>query len=293
MTDVFVTESRPTDLLEALHDSAIPELEHVFANRPAEPSDLVLVAWSDREPAGYLVASMQDARQVEVWEHAVAPAFRQRGIGRTLLYELARRVPPSSLVRVDPAHQLDLERIADYYERCGFTHAVTSNELTVTAGDLLRSTGRTPAGNRGSSVKSLLQAKDPAIVTIAPDATVERLVALLNERRIGAVPVTTDGHRIEGIVSERDILAVLGREGAAALARTVADIMTNDVVTCTTFDGVELVMSLMTRLRIRHLPVTEAGALVGIVSIGDIVRQRLEQLELENQQIRDYITTGR
>jgi CBS domain-containing protein len=69
--------------------------------------------------------------------------------------------------------------------------------------------------------------------------------------------------------------------------------MTRDVVTCTAADGVELLMSLMTRLRIRHIPVTDAGRLVGIVSIGDIVRHRLEQLELENQQIRDYITTGR
>ena len=293
MTDFVVTESRPTELLAALHAASEPELEHVFANRKAELSDLVLVAWSDREPAGYLVATVHPNGIVEVWEHAVAPAHRQRGIGRTLLYELARRVPANAMVRVDPAHQLDLDRLADYYTRCGFAHVAASHEILATAGELLRATGRSPAGNRGAPVQSLMRAKDRAVVTIAPDASVDELVTLLNEHRIGAVPVSTDGSRVEGIVSERDILRGIGGHGAAVLERRVRDIMTSDVVTCTVSDGVELVMSLMTRLRCRHIPVTESGKLVGIVSIGDIVRQRLELVERENREIREYITTGR
>jgi CBS domain-containing protein/ribosomal protein S18 acetylase RimI-like enzyme len=293
MSDVFVTESRPTELLAALHDAAMPELEHVFANRRAEPTDLVLVAWSEREPAGYLVATVHSTGIVEVWEHAVAPNRRQRGIGRMLLYELARRVPPQALVRVDPAHQLDLQRLADYYSRCGFSHVAATNEILATVADVLRSTGRAPAGNRGAPVKSLVHATDRAVVTIAPDASVAELVALLNEHRIGAVPVSTDGSRIEGIVSERDILHALGSDSASLMQRRVAEVMTRDTITCTADDGIELVMSLMTRLRVRHIPVMESGRLIGIVSIGDIVRQRLEQVERENEQIRDYITTGR
>ncbi len=294
MMDVVVTESRSSDLLAALHDAAIPELEHVFANREASPADLVLVAWSDQhQPAGFVVATVHDGGVVEVWEHAVAPLHRHRGIGRTLLYELARRVPAKAVVRIDPAHLIDLEQLVAYYTRCGFTHVEANGEILATAGEVLRATGRAPAGNRGTPVKTLLEAKDRAVVTIRPDAPVTELVALLNLHRIGAVPVSTDGHRIEGIVTERDILHGLDLDGATLLHRRVADIMTPDTITCTATDGIELVMSLMTRLRVRHIPVTNAGHLIGIISIGDIVRHRLEQVERENQQIRDYITTGR
>lgn len=294
MSEFFITESRPSDLLEALHDAAVPELEHVFANRQAELSDLVLVAWTEKQqPAGYLVATVHANHVTEVWEHAVAPAYRHQGIGRTLVYELARRVPGGSLVRVDPAHQLDLERLVDYYTRCGFTHVKASNEIVALASELLRATGRTPAGKGGESVQSLLHGKERSVVSISPEASVTQLVSLLNEHRIGAVPVSTDGRRIEGIISERDVLRGLDKHGVSLLGRRVSDVMTRDVVTCTTHDGTELVMSLMTRLRVRHVPVTDGGELVGIVSIGDIVRQRLEQIERENEQIREYITSGR
>jgi CBS domain-containing protein len=293
--EIIITESRPSDLLAALHDAATPEMEFVFANRNAEPSDLVLVAWLGTEAAGYVAATDHGDGEVEVWEHAVAPAHRQRGVGRTLLYELARRVEPGAIVRVDPAQQLDLERIADYYARCGFTHEAAKQALWGTATEVLRATGRQLAGNRGVPVKILLgeKAAGTGVVTIKPAAAVEELVTLLNHHRIGAVPVSSDGARIEGIVSERDILRGLGQHGAGVLGRPVSEIMTQDVVTCTAGDGIELLMSLMTRLRIRHIPITDAGRLVGLVSIGDIVRHRLEQLELENQHIRDYITSGR
>ncbi|MCC6435199.1 MAG: GNAT family N-acetyltransferase [Acidimicrobiales bacterium] len=291
--DIVITESRPSELLRALHDRATPELEHLFAHRDALPSDLVLVAWAGDHAAGYLVATDGRDGTVEVWEHAVAPGDRQRGIGRTLLYELARRVPPGAIVRVDPVHQLDLERIADYYGRCGFTHSTARRELWASATEVIRATGRQLTGPRGDPLRLVLAGKAPGVVTIGPDATVEQLVALFDHHRIGAVPVSRDGVRIEGIVSERDVLSQLARGGASVLGRQVGEIMTTDVVTCTASDGVELVMSLMTRLRIRHIPVVAAGQLAAMVSIGDIVRYRLHQLEEENQHIRDYIIAGR
>ncbi|MGD9751277.1 MAG: GNAT family N-acetyltransferase [Acidimicrobiia bacterium] len=296
--DVIITESRPGELLLALHDRATPELEHLFTHRDAEPSDLVLVAWAGSDAAGYLVATDAGDGTVEVWEHAVAPGHRQRGIGRTLLYELVRRVPPGAIVRVDPLHQLDLERIADYYARCGFTHSSATRELWATATEVLRATGRNLAGPRGEPLRLLLAGKAagadrPPLVTVEPDATVAELLALFDRHRIGAAPVTTDGARIEGIVSERDVLSHLARHGADVLGRPVRDIMTTDVVTCTPADGLELAMSLMTRLRIRHLPVVEAGRPTAMVSIGDVVHHRLHQLEDENHHIREYILTGR
>lgn len=301
--DVVITESRPGELVAALHEAATPELEFVFATRAAEPSDLVLVAWIGVQAVGYLAATQlgepgADEWEIEVWEHAVLPDHRFGGIGRTLLYELARRSPPQALIRVDPAHQLDLERIADYYTACGFTHhrsgAGGDDELYGNATEVLRATGHGLTGSRGIPVRTLLGAKDGGVITIDPGASVADLVALLNRHRIGAVPVSRDGTRIEGIVSERDILHGLDGETATELmTRSVADVMTPDVVTCTAGDGIELVMSLMTRLRIRHLPVTDAGKLIGMVSIGDVVRQRLEVTETENRQIREYITSGR
>lgn len=293
MSDVFVTESRATELLAALHAAAVPELEHVFADRRPDPADLVLVAWDDRTPIGYLVATTQGTGTVEIWEHAVAPAHRSAGIGRTLLYELARRVPPAALIRMDPAHQFDPERLTDYYRRCGFSRVEVSGEVLATTSEVIRATGRGLAGHRGAPIQTLLATTARAVVTIDPDASVAALVRLLNEHHIGAVPVSRDGVRVEGIVSERDVLRRLGADAGAVLDRAVHEVMTPDVVTCTAADGIDLVMSLMTRLRIRHVPVTEAGRLVGIVSIGDVVRHRLEQVERENDHMRDYISTGR
>lgn len=291
-SEVHVTESRPTELLEALHRDAVPDVEHVFATRDAGPSDLVLVAWRERQALGYLAATIVSPSIVEVWEHGVVAGARHQGVGRLLLYELARRIPPSAIVRVDPAHQLDLQRVVDYYVRCGFTHVQRTGEVLATGTELLRSTGRSPAGGRGTPVSALLRSKDTPVVTIRPDATVAELVTTLNEHRIGAVPVSTDGQRVEGIVSERDVLQALG-QGTGVLERRVHELMTKDTVTCTVTDGVELLMSLMTRLRVRHIPITEAGRLVGIVSLGDVVHHRLHEVEHENEQIREYISSGR
>jgi CBS domain-containing protein len=143
-------------------------------------------------------------------------------------------------------------------------------------------------------VQSILAGKGDEVATIAPDATVREAVALLNERRVGALVVSTDGHRIDGILSERDIVRSLGTQASTALDQSVADLMTRQVTTCAPKDTIEQLMWLMTDQRIRHVPVAgEDGGLAGIVSIGDVVKHRLGQLESENQALYEYITQGR
>jgi CBS domain-containing protein len=138
-------------------------------------------------------------------------------------------------------------------------------------------------------VREILDAKGRRVVTIRPDATVATAVHRLALERIGALVVSEDGRRVAGILSERDVVAALAGEGAELLAtsRRVADVMTRNVVTCTPDDTVKHVMREMTRRRFRHLPVLEGGQLAGIVSIGDVVKSRLEEVELEATVLRD------
>ncbi len=143
-------------------------------------------------------------------------------------------------------------------------------------------------------VQSILAAKGTEVATIAPDASVRDAVALLNERRVGALVVSADGRTIDGILSERDVVRGLGSRSTAALDLSVADLMTREVTTCGHKDTMEQLMWLMTDQRIRHVPVADdEGALAGIVSIGDVVKFRLGQLESENQALYEYITQGR
>lgn len=141
-------------------------------------------------------------------------------------------------------------------------------------------------------VSEIVRRKGTDVVTVAPDATVSDLVALLDEHHIGAVVVLDDDHRLIGIVGERDIVRGLAQQGAAVLARPVSDLMTTQVETCSPGDDVPVLAERMTSLRIRHLPVTvedEPGVLA-IVSIGDIVKSRLEELEHERSQLENYIS---
>jgi CBS domain-containing protein len=142
-------------------------------------------------------------------------------------------------------------------------------------------------------VSGLLSTKGPDVVTVGPDVDVARVAALLSQHRIGAVVVSGDGSAIDGIVSERDIVRALADQGAAALEEPASSIMTSEVVTCDTGTTVEQLMGLMTERRIRHVPVVEGGALSGIVSIGDVVKNRLNDLETETQVLHDYIAHGR
>ena len=142
------------------------------------------------------------------------------------------------------------------------------------------------------TVKSILDEKGHNVVTLEPDATLARAAQLLGAKRIGAVVVTDGDARILGILSERDIVRVIGQSGAAALDMRVSGVMTGKVTTCRETHTVNHVMEVMTRGRFRHLPVEKNGRLDGIVSIGDVVKRRIEEALREADQIREYIATA-
>ncbi len=142
------------------------------------------------------------------------------------------------------------------------------------------------------TVKAMLAEKGRDVVTIAPGAGLDDAAALLGNRRIGAVVVTHPDGAIAGILSERDIVRVVGERGAQALELKVSDVMTARVTTCREASTVNEVMEIMTRGRFRHLPVAENGKLVGIVSIGDVVKRRIHEVEQEAEEIRSYIATA-
>ena len=138
-------------------------------------------------------------------------------------------------------------------------------------------------------ITDVLRRKGESVVTISPEQTVRELLALLGEYRIGALVVSRDGLHVDGIVSERDVVRRLN-EDSNVLDVTVSVIMTADVYTCGIQDSVEDLMAAMTELRIRHVPVLVDGRLAGIVSIGDLVKHRLTELQAERDQLTDYIT---
>ena len=126
------------------------------------------------------------------------------------------------------------------------------------------------------------------VVTVRPEATVRDLLALLAEHNIGAAVVSTDGTSVDGIVSERDIVRKL-HGNDAALGSTVSDIMTSDVRTCDVSSSLDDVRNTMTQGRFRHLPVVEDGKLVGVISIGDVVKAHIDQVEFERDQLDSYV----
>ena len=138
-------------------------------------------------------------------------------------------------------------------------------------------------------IADVIRRKGSAVHTVAPTETVERLVALMAEHGIGALVVSQDGTTIDGIVSERDVVRHLHSGGAQVLDGTVGRIMTRDVHTCTTDDDLTDLAGQMTERRIRHVPVVNDGKLAAIVSIGDVVKSRIDTLQAEAAQLRDYI----
>jgi CBS domain-containing protein len=139
-------------------------------------------------------------------------------------------------------------------------------------------------------IADVLRNKGAAVVTISRDATVQELLAGLAQRNIGAMVVDDEG--VVGIVSERDVVRQLHTHGAGVLTRPVAKIMTSTVATCTKSDTVDAISMLMTEHRVRHVPVLDGKKLIGIVSIGDVVKTRMEELEAEQRQLQSYITQG-
>jgi CBS domain-containing protein len=141
-------------------------------------------------------------------------------------------------------------------------------------------------------VNRILSIKGRNVVSIKPDRTLGEAAKLLSEKRIGALLVCDDQQPVSGIVSERDIVRAISAHGAQALSEPVSQFMTEKVVTCTTKTQINDVMEIMTREKFRHVPVVENGSLVGIVSIGDVVKLRLEEIEAEAQAIKEYIATA-
>ena len=139
-------------------------------------------------------------------------------------------------------------------------------------------------------VENILQSKGRAVHTVAADTTLADAVTMLTERRIGAV-VVLDGKKVAGILSERDVVRHLGKDWAALASRPVRDVMTSAVVTTGRYATVTEIMEQMTERRIRHVPVVEGGELVGIVSIGDVVKRKIEETEQEATALKEYIAS--
>jgi len=142
------------------------------------------------------------------------------------------------------------------------------------------------------NVTTVLSTKGSEVITINPTATLEQAIAVLTQHRIGALVVLGAEDRIIGILSERDIVRALAEHGAGALAQPLAQSMTRTVVTCAQSDTISEIMDRMTRGRFRHIPVVEQDRLVGIVSIGDVVKQRLTEMQQESEALRDYIQSA-
>jgi len=142
------------------------------------------------------------------------------------------------------------------------------------------------------TVKAILSVKGTEVLTIEPTTSLAAAAKLLAERKIGALVVTGPDQRVVGIVSERDIVQQLAAHGPAALDLALTEVMTRKVTTCSASDTISSVMEQMTAGKFRHLPVLEQGRLAGIVSIGDVVKHRLQEMEREQSALRDYIQTA-
>jgi CBS domain-containing protein len=141
----------------------------------------------------------------------------------------------------------------------------------------------------GTTVSSVLKHKGHVVVTVAPQQTVTWIVAVLAQNRIGAVPVINEEGHLVGIISERDVVRGMSEHGEAVLTLHADQLTSRDVKTCSSEDQLVDIMEVMTLQRIRHLPVIENGGLHGIVSIGDVVKQRLEEVQSEAEELRSYI----
>ena len=141
-------------------------------------------------------------------------------------------------------------------------------------------------------ISQVLRRKGHEVATVEAGESVRAALALLAEHRIGALVVSADGKHIDGILSERDIARGLNEHGAGLLAETVSSVMTAEVHTCSPAASVHELAQTMTDHRVRHVPVVEDGTLIGIVSIGDVVKARLDELEAERASLVDYIQTA-
>jgi CBS domain-containing protein len=142
------------------------------------------------------------------------------------------------------------------------------------------------------TVRAILDTKGHHVESVQPGAKLSSAVKVLGEKKIGAVLVLNVAERIEGILSERDIVRVLSERGASVLDEPISNVMTRKVVSCRQSDTVSAIMEMMTLGKFRHLPVVEDGKVVGLISIGDIVKWRVQEYEREQEALRDYIKTA-
>ena len=142
------------------------------------------------------------------------------------------------------------------------------------------------------TIASILHGKPHRLISVAPDETLQNAAEVLTRERIGALLVLKPNGDIAGIISERDIVRAVGLKGAEVLGKPVAELMTKDVVCCAPEDTVDRAMALMTEKRFRHLPVRQSGKIVAMLSIGDVVKQKVEEAEAESQSLREYIARG-
>ena len=143
-----------------------------------------------------------------------------------------------------------------------------------------------------TSVAAILKDKGDRVIAVGPDDSIDRVVATLARERIGAVLVRDGAGQVLGVLSERDIIRGLGQHGAALLQMPSNSLMTRAVVYCTPDDTIDEVMQRMTQRRFRHLPVLHEGRLMGMISIGDVVKFRIAETELEAESLKAYIATG-
>jgi CBS domain-containing protein len=139
------------------------------------------------------------------------------------------------------------------------------------------------------NVAAILKAKGSSVVTVKPDTSIADVIHILADKKIGAVLVSSDGRRADGILSERDIVRSLAANGGRTLDKKAHELMTTRVTTCVSDDQLSDLMSVMTAKRIRHLPVVADGAISGIISIGDVVKWRVEEIEREADALRAYV----
>ena len=141
-------------------------------------------------------------------------------------------------------------------------------------------------------IGQILKSKASGVMTARPNDTIHEIAVQLTNRKIGAIVIVGDDGNVSGILSERDIIRLIAEHGTAALAMAAKEGMTREVVSCTRTNTLDEIMEMMTRGRFRHLPVLDDGALVGIISIGDIVKHHTAEVELEVSAMRGYLATG-
>ena len=142
------------------------------------------------------------------------------------------------------------------------------------------------------NIGQILKTKSRGVSTARPEDSIEEIAARLAQKKIGAVIIVGESGRVAGIISERDIIRLIAEHGAGALVMKASEGMTRDVVTCTKSSTLDEIMEAMTNGRFRHMPVIEDGALIGIVSIGDVVKHHTAEVELEVTAMRGYLATG-